>query len=297
MKRRIVQQGPTTLMVSLPIKWVRKYGLSKGDEIELEEYANTLRIVTEKKVQGIKTEITIDSDDKLYIWRVLQPLYTLGCDEIKIYFTTTKTLDIIQELAISFLIGFEMIHQEKNYCVLKSISTEREEQFSNILKRVFQNILQMSEIIQQYMQRKTNLSAIINLELMNNRHTMFLKRLLIKEGYEDLKKIPLVYSLVVLLEKIANEYKYLTWYLRSKNTITISKSMISYYTKIHEQMEKVYTIFYSYDTEKVKKVILEDIRREQIHSLFKQDPDITHHLMQIIDLTRSMLFQIMGIKS
>ncbi len=296
MKRSIVQQGPTTMMISLPIKWVRKYGLSKGDELDIDELGRKLIVSTEKKVKGAKTEIKIDSENELYIWRSLQPLYILGYDEIKIYFSSSKTLDTIQKL-ISSLIGFEVTDQEKDHCIIKAVSSELDEQFSNILRRAFLNLLRMSEITLAFLEKREDLSLILNLELTNNRHTMFLKRLLVKEGYEDVKKIPFVYSLVVFLERIANEYKFLTWYAQDKKNIKISKEMIAHYKKLHKEIKNVYNIFYSYDAEKVKEVILKDIRVEQIKPLFKQDPEIAYYFMKMTDLIRAILSQVMGIRA
>ena len=36
MKRKVVQQGPSTLMVSLPAKWAKRLGIKKGDEINID---------------------------------------------------------------------------------------------------------------------------------------------------------------------------------------------------------------------------------------------------------------------
>ena len=72
--------------------------------------------------------------------------------------------------------------------------------------------------------------------------------------------------------------------------------MILYYKKIHNEINKIYHIFYSYNNEKVKEVIIKDIRVEHFKPLFKQDPEITHDFMKITDLIRTCLFQIMVIK-
>lgn len=295
MGRKIVQQGPTTLMVSLPIKWARKFNLEKGNELDLEEKGNKLVFSTKTKIREEKAEITIDSTDRLYIWRILQPLYIFGYDDIKIHFSSPKTLDILQEFVISSLIGFELITHEKDYCVIKAVSTELQEQFPSILRRVFLNLLRMSEITLAFLKNHEDPSLILNMELMNNRHTMFLKRLTVKEGYEDTKKSPMMYSLAIYLEEIANEFKYFTWYVQ-KNQIKVSKEMISYYEKLDAQINHVYHAFYSYDEEKIKEIILKDIRVEQIKPLFKQDPEIAYYCMKITGLMRNMLQQIMGLK-
>lgn len=292
MRRRIVQQGPTTLMVSLPIKWVRKYGLSKGEEIDLEEKGNKLLIATEKKTKEEKTEITLDIADKVYIWRSLQQVYLLGYDEIKINFNSPKILDIIQDVVISSLIGFEITSQDKTSCVMRAVSTELNKQFDILLRRTFLNIIQMSEILQRFLEKKESPLQVLNLEIMNNRHTMFLRRILLKEGYERQEKVPSLYALIVLLEKIANEFKYLVWHIRD-DKITISKQIISAYKRIQEEIRNVYETFYSFDNKKMKDIVINDVRVEEMKHLLNQEPELIHYFMNITSFIRSCLFQIM----
>jgi len=42
MKRKVSQIGPATLMVSLPSKWAKQFGVKKGSELEIEEKGNKL---------------------------------------------------------------------------------------------------------------------------------------------------------------------------------------------------------------------------------------------------------------
>jgi phosphate uptake regulator len=297
MKRSIVQQGPTTMMVSLPIKWVRKYNLSKGNELDIEESGSKLSISTENKQLGQKAKIRLDSKDKLLIWRSLQPLYINGYDEIKIHFSDPKTLDIIQNLVISSLIGYEITSHEKTYCIINSISNELEKQFPKVFKKVFLDILKMSDVFLKHFKEKEEFSTILNLELTNNRQTMFLKRILLREGIEDKKNIPFMYSLMVLLEKIANEYKYLAWYLRDNKNLKISKETIAFYEKINKELISTHNLFFSYSHEKTEEIIVKGLRVEQIKNLFKKDPEIAYSFMRITDLTKDCLFQIMNINS
>ena len=44
MKRKLVKQGTTTLMISLPSKWLKNNALNKGDEIEISDDQNGLII-------------------------------------------------------------------------------------------------------------------------------------------------------------------------------------------------------------------------------------------------------------
>ena len=49
MKRKLVRQGSSTLMISLPSKWVKSNNLDKGSEIDIDEKENVLEISVERK--------------------------------------------------------------------------------------------------------------------------------------------------------------------------------------------------------------------------------------------------------
>ena len=51
MRRKVIKQGPSTLMVSLPSKWVKNKNIKRGDEINLFEQGEDIIISLEKKEQ------------------------------------------------------------------------------------------------------------------------------------------------------------------------------------------------------------------------------------------------------
>ena len=54
MKRKIVQHGCSSLTITLPFPWVRKFNLKKGDELEVEEQGHTLLVSTQKDTSADK---------------------------------------------------------------------------------------------------------------------------------------------------------------------------------------------------------------------------------------------------
>ena len=44
MQRKVIQQGPSTLMVSLPSKWVKENNIKKGEELTVDWTNNQLTI-------------------------------------------------------------------------------------------------------------------------------------------------------------------------------------------------------------------------------------------------------------
>ena len=167
MKRNVVQQGPTTLMVSLPIKWVRKYGVKKGEQVSVDEEGRRLIVSADGDVEKTKTEINLLSDDGLYVWRVISGAYVSGYDEIKVNFDSLETLEMVQNLVAEFFVGFEVTEQKKNYCVIKNVAGNNMDEFDAILRRIFLVLIQASEVFMSYLKKGEDPTLILNLEKTN----------------------------------------------------------------------------------------------------------------------------------
>ena len=76
--------GPSSLVVSLPSKWVKQIGVKAGDEIHVEELTNGLHL----SVNGSKKtkDATVDvSNSGVMIHRILCSLYKAQNSINKIY--------------------------------------------------------------------------------------------------------------------------------------------------------------------------------------------------------------------
>lgn len=292
MRRRVVQQGPTTLMVSLPIKWVRRNGLRKGDELEVTERGRSLLVRTQSPSAAMAAELVLDTQDELYLWRRLQPLYALGYTEITVRSGNPKVLSLAQQLAISSLIGFEAVGHTQESVTLRAISAELDEHFPLLCKRVFLNLLQMSTLLAHIFERKGDLDSLLAIELSNNRHTLFLKRVLLRGDVGDSATTAILYSIVVFLEKIANEFKYLGRHIANTK---VSARMRKAYPRIEQLLKDVSDQFAHIHERRTREIILKAVRAEDVIPLANNDPIVGHHFIAIIDFARSVLFQLMAL--
>lgn len=297
MKRNVVQQGSTSLLVSLPIKWARLYDIKKGDELELTEQNNSLLISTTNTVKETSTEISLLDSDKVYVWRILSQKYISGYDEIKILFNDSKCLNTIDEVVREYMISFEIVKQEKSYCIIKNISKETKENFDPILRRIFLNLKQSFEIMNNYFSNKEDLSLILNLERTNNRHTYYLRRLLNRGNYENTNKIGFMFTMIFLLEQLANEFKFMTWYLQNNPRKSIDPILIKSFERINSSFSNIYNLHYKFSNEQVLKIIKEDIRVENILKDISKNPELISHFSNIIKHIRNICFQSIGINS
>ncbi len=67
MKRKVVKHGPSTLIVSLPVKWTKNNGINPGDELEVDQIGKKLIISTESTPESRTTEIDITKMDRTSI--------------------------------------------------------------------------------------------------------------------------------------------------------------------------------------------------------------------------------------
>src|SRR3989344_3919364 len=94
-KRKVVLHGPSTLTISLPTKWIKKHGVKKGDELEVEEFDKILKVSTDREyspVRSIKVDLNNLSEDA--IKSILAVLHKSGYDEIEVDFKDANTLKI-----------------------------------------------------------------------------------------------------------------------------------------------------------------------------------------------------------
>src|SRR3989344_3053601 len=108
MKRKVSQIGPSTLMVSLPSKWVKKFNVKKGNEIDLEEDSNRLIISTGTASNQKRIELDIGKFPSLTRMYIMEA-YRSGFDEVSITFQNIKDLKLIKETASDILLGFEIV--------------------------------------------------------------------------------------------------------------------------------------------------------------------------------------------
>ena len=251
MKRNIIQLASSTLVVSLPIQWVREFGIKKGDEVflELSEGNIIIRLSKDKKINAVTLDV---NGYGRFILRLIICLYTSGYDHITLRYKNISDLRLIEKV-LKDSIGYEIIEQGKSYCVIKIITTELEDEFTNTLRRLFlvtKNVIDSTGV---YL--KTNdyrgLKSIPDLEITINRLTNFSLRMILKN--KNLKdKTPFLYSAVNALEKTADEYKFLVYHIIDSKD-SLSKDALLFYDQVNLYYNQVYDLFYNFDLDKCAK--------------------------------------------
>lgn len=300
MKRKLIQMAGKTMLVSLPSTWVKKYGLKKGEEIDIEEKGKNLiiRIEANKEKEGQEVTIYIPTED-LFMERSLHVWYRAGYDKINVTFDDKNVLRKIR-LSVKKLLGFSMINETEKSCTIKSVATGLEEEFDNILRRVFLSLLTIAKESQENIESQNykNLKDVLVAEENNNIQCWFCERILNKRGYKESEKTSSIYCTVWTLEQIADEYKGIANLFIDLNTKQkVNKKTLEIYSMTNKSLETIYNLFYKRTLKDLKqhKTEHEGLKKETLVYFSKAefaDKEVLHHLMTIQDKISQISFLI-----
>lgn len=252
MKRKVIQMAGKTMVISLPHNWVKRFGIKKGDELDISEKNRKLEISIGKLSESKKL-LALDFSDTpdVIIKHNIAILHKLGFDELHIKYQTEGQLKIIEETIDFMLLGYEVIDKSKNSCVVKSITKIDEEELTNIIRKNFFVILECSnaflEIIKQ--NNYSQLSKILDYEKKNNTITNYSHRIINKSHEEQGGKLSYYYLILWELENVCDEFKHMANFLmKTNNKFRAYKEKDKWIIQINQMIESYYKLFYKLDT-------------------------------------------------
>ena len=247
MRRKVVQQGPATLMVSLPSKWVKQFGIIKGQELDLDQEDGKLIInLDQDKKLAQKSFLNITNlRTKTFNYSILA-LYVKGVDELEIRSEDPKKLSKLDYI-VSQLIGYEIVSQGKNSVMIKDVSIIAGDEFNTMFRRAMLIINQMSQEAYDEIKKKSyDLSRIEKMDLSVNRFMFFCLRILNKIGVGDEMKAKVLFHNILVLEQLGDNLDGLCSYI-TKHKVVFDKKIIDLFGMINELLHLYQKIFYKFD--------------------------------------------------
>jgi phosphate uptake regulator len=275
-------------MVSLPAKWTKKYGVSRGDTVDVEEIERSIKITTDKETEVAPFEFNTAGLDMKIIRKFLHALYLSGYDEIRITYDEPKVVPQIQAFISSVLIGYEVVDQQTSSLIVKNISKSIEDEFDQILRRAFLVTKQLGEgSLEAIKKGEYNLLKDISaLEDTSDKLVNFCLRVLNKRGYKKFSKTNFIYCVVWQLEKIADCYKYICEYLMENPKEKLTKEVLDFYAKANKSFGSFYELFYSFSNARLIKYSAEteSLLREasKLHENSKGGSDIVVSYLHVM---------------
>ncbi len=247
MKRRVARIGPSTLMVSLPNKWVKRYGIKKGDEVEVLEKGRELTILMR---EFSKERKDVDLSKVMYMIRpVVSGYYKAGYDEIKVFFNDSRQLEIVLDTLLKSCSGYEVVEHTKNYLIIKDVAKINPNDFDIMLRRLFNFLVGMSEENLEAVKfnDKERLKNVILMDRTVNNYATFCRRV-INKGFITNGPYAL-YAIVEELEKIGDIYTEVAKNIGYHGRV--SKEIISLHIDLNKFLKDFYNAFYDFNVEKI----------------------------------------------
>jgi len=209
MKRKVIKQGHNTLTITLPAKWVELNNIKAGDEVDIESKNKVLNIFKEGPNEISSVIIDIEKFNTL-IPRTIHAMYKKGVDEIRLQYSDSKISSKIQKAIREETLGYEIVKQSSNFCLIKCISDPVLNEFDSILRRTFLLLISMADDSLEAIKNKDyeSLRNIRFMELTNNRYVTVCRRIINKFGLPSYPNPHFIYYIIEELERIADHYKY-----------------------------------------------------------------------------------------
>jgi len=295
MKRNVVRHGPSTLTVSLPASWVKKQNLSPKTIVDVEEKGNQLIIRTKKEDEFLRLEVDLKNNKRVGT-RYINSAHRKGVDELVLFYQDPSYLKRIEQCLADEILGYEIVKQGKNFCVIKDIPGTKFEEFNVLFERIWIIIVSISEDVLEALKNKDRKTAdnITALDKRVNKFTNFCMRILNKRGHPDYKNISIYYDLLRELEEISDQYKYLIEYYSKKN-IKVSAEYIRLLERNNESLKLFYKCFYKPKDEDLEFLLIETKKMyEEVANYADKNSEriLTTFLFSINDKIRSLLSNI-----
>ncbi len=243
MKRKIIEHG-TSNAVILPKKWFDKYGLKRGEEVDIEE-AGPLLIVSAEKIKSKQECVQIEQKPFIpYVHRVIGKLFQAGYDHIDVNISDKRDMEEAEAEALKNVVGLEIIEKTDKKISFDIVVSDTPEQYAKYERKTFQTAVEYSKFILELIEKKEYEKLNDRtLESLNNKFSIFCERYLSKTLS---KNCTFKYVILWNLEKITDEYKYLANFVKEHN-IKLSKETKDYFRESIQYLEDFYDLYYSFE--------------------------------------------------
>jgi len=239
----LVKQGTATIMISVPSKWCKANNLNKGDEVDVEESENDLRISTsEITKQKKETMISINEENQKELRNILTHLYRKGFDKITIENVSIQSMRNIRNIVEKLLLGFEITEKNGSQCMIENISEPSEGKYGAMLNKVFLIMRESFEMLEEDFEtgKLQNLQEMEEIKIQQDRLILFCRRLLI--GSYAGENMALEWELLTFLTHIQHAVFYL-YKFASENRIKPESQMYSLIKSLNEYFRLLYGVY------------------------------------------------------
>ena len=274
------------MMISLPSKWIKKFNLKKGDEVDVSEYKDSI-VIKKQGIEGKKqTEIKAEKETESILRTLLVNAYRSGYDKVLIRYKGEKQFEELKKTIKNYVLGYDITKKEKDFCIVESITDPSPDQFDAITNKIFFNIKELITVTKQRLEKYNLKYDYEEISLRIHKYSSFCRRIVAKRK-KEVKDINLFWTFHTLLVHGQRDLFHLNKYL-DKNRIKVSKETLELLDGIYKIIELIIRSYSKKDTAN-----LEDIHELEKNLVYKKgylllsktkgkENIVIHHLLDSI---------------
>ncbi len=250
-KRTLVKSGVSSFIVALPVGWIRRNKLDKGDEVTIDENEKGDLVIQAEKEMSIPTtyytiKVREDNQETIY-WELLKAYLhnysTVNIEGENISSMSPKVLQNIKDF-----IGLDIIEQTKDTIVLKNFSSyDTETSPYSLLKKMDVGIRSMFDMIRIFYSKSFHQEDVLELTAQheyNDRVYLFTIKIInsILDSPQLMKVFKTDYRQLTKEHIMVNSLKQVSFYFNQigKLLLFIEKKDSSLIKEIVETLDKKY---------------------------------------------------------
>tara|TARA_Y100000310_G_scaffold327159_1_gene393091 strand:+ start:259 stop:1125 length:867 start_codon:yes stop_codon:yes gene_type:complete len=278
------------------MKWVKEQNLQTLEELDVTIQERNLVLHPGVLSEQLK-EISLDlpSSYTLYIKNLIRNLYISGYDVIHLNFYHENDIIAVKEV-VKNLIGYEIIEQEKEYCTIKDITSENQEDFDIILRKIWRTVTLLGELCLEELSGKLTEATHTRIEDLhgdNSTFASFCRRILYKQHTITSEKGLDQYIIIMFLHMMGRNFYAIHSFLKSARC-KVKGEVVQLGEKTLRLFTQLYESFYNSkkDPEKKIKEEADRLNKEAMAFLAKdqtQNSVLVHTLAEFIRLVGSTL--------
>jgi phosphate uptake regulator len=284
MKRKVIQIGTSTQLISLPKSWAVQNNVKKGDELDVR--VEGAEIVVSTGQNSVIKRVTIDvSKMKTLRRRHICAAYLHGYNEIETHFSSPEYIEVLQSILPEFA-GLDIVKQSKTSCLIKQISMPQAGEFESVFNRLFLLIHDTFQYIIEATEKrdKEMLNSVRFRERNINKYANFCRRLIATQALGAIESSPMLYSVLSYLEHLGDELKGLALQISSAQT---AQGIMPVLKESSAVFDGVYRLYLQWRSEAaVENALKNEALAKQIMSLAgKTDAMTFYYLRRINELS------------
>jgi len=237
MKRKVVKLGPSTLVVSLPSKWIKSQKIEAGNELEMTEAEGTLVLNSgDKKKEKKEITVEITDENRHNLLHILTHVYRAGYAKITI--KGDNLSDEVKNITKDILLGFEVTNRGNESCIIENVAEPTEDKYETMLRRAFLITKETQEkLIELFEGKKVNKEDFDDLKKQHDRFVVFCRRIIFQKGNkEDILRWELLTNQMQLQHAHYYLFKYVdnNGFDKDKNIAELLMGLQTYYDLLYE---------------------------------------------------------------